>query len=152
MSTVHQQHQCSYAAVLNLSDKVSVCREFRTSTALPFLIPPSQTTGDPVVFQGFYKLFLKITSFLQKRAHLFLWGTTTEAWTSTQWCQPPEGDDNCSHRTHSCQSSAPELQVSTDSPEPEQWGCFVFKAAREIPGLQNSVILPVLPGFMFDLD
>lgn len=152
MSTVHQQHQCSYAAALNLSDKVSVCRQFRTSTALPFLIPPSQTTGDPVVFQGFYKLFLEITSFLQERAHLFLWGTTTEAWTSTQWCPPPEGDDNCSHRTHSCQSSAPELQVSTDSPEPEQWGCFVFKAAREIPGLQNSVILPVLPGFMFDLD
>lgn len=99
--------QCSGTATLTLSDKVPVCIELRTSTALPFPIPPSSSPRSlgTVLFQGFYKLYLEITSFLQKRAHLFLWGTTTEAWAARQWCQPLEGDDNCSHRPHSAKAT-----------------------------------------------
>lgn len=66
MSTVHQQHQCSYAAVLNLSDKVSVCREFRTSTALPFLILPSQITGDTYSSKAFTNFFWKLHPFYRR--------------------------------------------------------------------------------------
>lgn len=72
MFTVHQLHQCFKQQ--HLSEK-SLFREFRTSTAFPFLIPPSQTTGDsslPRLLQtlsGNYILFTEEGSSVSLRDH-----------------------------------------------------------------------------------
>lgn len=139
MLTVHPQYQGSYTATLTLSDKVPLCKKFRTRTALPFLIPPSLPDS-----------IKAITNFIWKLHPFYRRGLICFSEGPQQKHELPECDDNCSHRPHSCQRCAPELQLSTDSPE--QWGCSVLKAATEIPGFLNSVILPVLPVFMFDVD
>lgn len=69
MLTVHQQHQCSYTETLTLSDKVPLCRKFRT-TALPFLIPPSQTVSRLLqTLSGNYILFTEEGSSVSLRDH-----------------------------------------------------------------------------------